>query len=352
MLYSGLHYTHINVPQAHMAVKEKYCDLGIFSLWHDRLGHPGSTMMKRIVENTHGHPLKDQKFPKIDKVPPCTSCSLRKLIARPSQLKVENESPMYLERIQVIYMAQFIHHVDVTPSKSDYAAEQAPTVQKFQNLSEITNLPFITSAAVGAGYPTISIRARLASVVVDGVPSVRTLFRLGRRYEKGGIVAIVEGEAHSGLGLRGGLLGVQTQSHIGRIIISKLTYKFGGLLLLPQIGFRMEPQLGLYAILGEMLGVGYPAGKLEEVGNESLYGDTRTMLKLLRPFQASLSVDAMLHRSSEQGCERESKYSLWKYDEPAEANLASFSSTTQQDKQDSSSSNDPPPCFRGGRCHP
>ncbi|GJZ63406.1 disease resistance CC-NBS-LRR class family protein [Tanacetum coccineum] len=100
MLHSGLHYTHINVPQAHMTVKEKYCDLGIFSLWHDRLGHPGSTMMKRIVENTHGHPLKYQKFLKIDKVPLCTSCSLRKLIARPSPLKVENESPMFLERIQ------------------------------------------------------------------------------------------------------------------------------------------------------------------------------------------------------------------------------------------------------------
>ncbi|GJZ13548.1 hypothetical protein Tco_0548778 [Tanacetum coccineum] len=81
---------------------------------------------------------------------------------------------------------------------------------------------------------------------------------LGRRYEKGGIVAIVEGEAHGGLGLRGGLLGVQTQSHIGKIIISKLTYKLGGLLLLSPIGFRMEPQLGLYVRLGEMLGLGYP----------------------------------------------------------------------------------------------
>nr|GEV56463.1 retrovirus-related Pol polyprotein from transposon TNT 1-94 [Tanacetum cinerariifolium] len=80
--------------------KEKYCDPGIFSLWHNRLSHPGSTMMKRIVENTHGHPLKNQKFPKEDKVPLCTSCSLGKLIARPSPLKVENESPMFLERIQ------------------------------------------------------------------------------------------------------------------------------------------------------------------------------------------------------------------------------------------------------------
>ncbi|GJX30891.1 hypothetical protein Tco_0240746 [Tanacetum coccineum] len=32
----------------------------------------------------------------------------------------------------------------------------------------------------------------------------------GRRYEKGGIMAIVEGEAHGGLGLRGGLLGAST----------------------------------------------------------------------------------------------------------------------------------------------
>ncbi|GKB27438.1 hypothetical protein Tco_0866839 [Tanacetum coccineum] len=72
----------------------------------------------------------------------------------------------------------------------------------------------------------------------------------GRRYEKGGIVAIVEGEAHGALGLRGGLLGVQSQSHIVKIIISKLTYKLGGLLLLSSIGFRMEPQLGLYVRLG------------------------------------------------------------------------------------------------------
>ncbi|GJX85706.1 putative zinc finger, CCHC-type containing protein [Tanacetum coccineum] len=63
-------------------------------------GYPGSTMMKRIVENTHGHPLKDQKFSKLDKVPLCTSCSLGKLIVRPSPLKIKNESPMFLERIQ------------------------------------------------------------------------------------------------------------------------------------------------------------------------------------------------------------------------------------------------------------
>ncbi|GJT30080.1 retrovirus-related pol polyprotein from transposon TNT 1-94 [Tanacetum coccineum] len=91
-----------------------------------------------------------------------------------------------------------------------------------------------------------------------GLLGVQTQSHIGRRYEKGGIVAIVEGEAHGALGLRGGLLGVQTQSHIGKIIISKLTYKLGGLLLLSPIGFRMEPQLGLYVRLGEMLGLRFP----------------------------------------------------------------------------------------------
>ncbi|KAL4562173.1 hypothetical protein LXL04_034367 [Taraxacum kok-saghyz] len=59
---SNLHYTYMNIVESNMVVKEKCCDPGIFSLWHDRLGHPGLTMMRRIIENTHGHPLKDQKF--------------------------------------------------------------------------------------------------------------------------------------------------------------------------------------------------------------------------------------------------------------------------------------------------
>jgi len=31
-------------------------------LWHDRLGHPSSTMMRKIVESTHDHPLKCLKL--------------------------------------------------------------------------------------------------------------------------------------------------------------------------------------------------------------------------------------------------------------------------------------------------
>ncbi|GJW52752.1 disease resistance CC-NBS-LRR class family protein [Tanacetum coccineum] len=100
MLHSGLHYTYLSMEESHMVIKEKSCDPGIVSMWHDRLGHPGSTLMKRIIESTHGHPLKDQKILQMDKMAPCSSCSLGKLIARPSPLKVEKESLMFLERIQ------------------------------------------------------------------------------------------------------------------------------------------------------------------------------------------------------------------------------------------------------------
>jgi hypothetical protein len=32
-------------------------------LWHDQLGHPRSIIMRRIIENSHGHPLKNLKIP-------------------------------------------------------------------------------------------------------------------------------------------------------------------------------------------------------------------------------------------------------------------------------------------------
>ena len=44
-LDSGLHYTYIHMIESNMVIKGKHCDPGTFSLWHDRLGHPGLTMM-------------------------------------------------------------------------------------------------------------------------------------------------------------------------------------------------------------------------------------------------------------------------------------------------------------------
>jgi len=95
-LSSGLHYTYINVIESHMVVKE---DTETLTLWHDRLGHPVSMMMRRIIENSHGHTLKGQKILQVSKIP-CEACSLGKLIMRPSPAKIKTESPTFLERIQ------------------------------------------------------------------------------------------------------------------------------------------------------------------------------------------------------------------------------------------------------------
>ena len=58
-LSSGLYYTLIRGVEIYAVMNQKFPDPKIFMLWHDRLGHPGSTMIRRIIENSHGHPLKN-----------------------------------------------------------------------------------------------------------------------------------------------------------------------------------------------------------------------------------------------------------------------------------------------------
>ena len=96
---SGLYYTTITTIELNMVMSQKLSHPNIFMLWHDRLGHPGSTMMRRIIENSHGHPLKNQKI-LLSSDYPCIACSQGKLIVRPSHTKVFVESPKFLEPIQ------------------------------------------------------------------------------------------------------------------------------------------------------------------------------------------------------------------------------------------------------------
>ena len=56
-------------------------------------------MMRRIIENSHGHPLMNQKI-LLSSDYPCTACSQGKLIVKPSHTKVLVESLTFLERIQ------------------------------------------------------------------------------------------------------------------------------------------------------------------------------------------------------------------------------------------------------------
>ena len=97
-LPSGLYYTYIK-PVPHVAYKVIFQNVNAFQTWHDRLGHPGIGMMRKIIGNCIGHDLKDAKFPQSSDFI-CTACATGKLIIRPSYLKIKAEPLKFLERIQ------------------------------------------------------------------------------------------------------------------------------------------------------------------------------------------------------------------------------------------------------------
>ena len=97
-LSSGLYYAEISTIEAHSIVNQKFTDINIFVLWHDRIGHPGSIMLKRIIKHSKGHPLKNLKILTINEFS-CAACYQDKSITRPSPLKVSVESPQFLECI-------------------------------------------------------------------------------------------------------------------------------------------------------------------------------------------------------------------------------------------------------------
>ena len=68
-------------------------------IWHERLGHPGLSMMRRIINNFLRHSLKNQKILMPNDYS-CVASSQGKLIIKPSFTKVEYESPTFLKRIQ------------------------------------------------------------------------------------------------------------------------------------------------------------------------------------------------------------------------------------------------------------
>ena len=101
---SRLYHTTIKPIESYVVVNQKFND-------HDRLGHPGSSMMRRIIEHSHGHQLKNQNI-LLPNEYSCAACSQGKLIVRPSFTKVISESPIFLEEYMGTYVGLSIHHVD------------------------------------------------------------------------------------------------------------------------------------------------------------------------------------------------------------------------------------------------
>ena len=93
-----LHYTYIKFIE-HVAYKVIFQNVNAFQTWHDRLGHPGIGMMRKITSNSIGHNLLESKFPQSSDFV-CTSCATGKLILRPSHLKIQAEPLQLLECIQ------------------------------------------------------------------------------------------------------------------------------------------------------------------------------------------------------------------------------------------------------------
>ena len=84
-LSSGLYYTTISNVESHsfmsktIKLSPKLSDPKALQLWHDRLCHPGATMLRKIIDNSFGHSLKNHQLT-IPSGYLCTPCSLGKLI--------------------------------------------------------------------------------------------------------------------------------------------------------------------------------------------------------------------------------------------------------------------------------
>ncbi|CAN1314424.1 hypothetical protein LINPERPRIM_LOCUS29329 [Linum perenne] len=51
VISSGLYYTFISTIESHATINSKLMNHEKFVVWHNRLGHPGSIMMRKILEN-------------------------------------------------------------------------------------------------------------------------------------------------------------------------------------------------------------------------------------------------------------------------------------------------------------
>jgi hypothetical protein len=94
-LSSGLYYIYIkHVP--HIAYKVIFQNVDAFTTWHERLGHPGIGMKRKIIGNSCSHNLNSTKFPKSSDFM-CTACATEKLILRASPIKIKVEPLKFLK---------------------------------------------------------------------------------------------------------------------------------------------------------------------------------------------------------------------------------------------------------------
>jgi hypothetical protein len=94
---SGLYYTKIKPPQEYIAMSTIFKNPESFTIWHERLRHPGLRMMRNIIKSSTRYGIKTKQIPK-DFL--CVSCAKGKLITKPSYLKIKTESLGFLESVR------------------------------------------------------------------------------------------------------------------------------------------------------------------------------------------------------------------------------------------------------------
>jgi hypothetical protein len=100
---SGLYYTTIRTIKSHVVMHQKCSNPKMFMLCHDRLGHSGIIMMRRIIENSHGHFLKNQKI-LLPSDYLCAVCFQGKFIIKSSPSKIIVKSPSFFTKNLRRYM--------------------------------------------------------------------------------------------------------------------------------------------------------------------------------------------------------------------------------------------------------
>jgi hypothetical protein len=93
---TGLYEMQIGAPDA---ADTRSCSLTVLpktQLWHKRLGHPGTTMLRRMIPALAGHNLHSSDADKMDD---CMACIQGKYAKHPSRWRLPTELPQPLERL-------------------------------------------------------------------------------------------------------------------------------------------------------------------------------------------------------------------------------------------------------------
>ena len=77
--FLGLNHSNIKSIKSYVVMKQKFNNLKMYILCHDKLGQFGSLMIRHIIKHSQEHPLKNKKI-LFSNEHLCVACRLYKLL--------------------------------------------------------------------------------------------------------------------------------------------------------------------------------------------------------------------------------------------------------------------------------